>query len=131
MSASIRPTRKPILTNAAAKLTARVVLPTPPLPDPTAMMFATPGSVCMCPISIPLVSQRRVPFALALLLALFATPSSVMVAAFVFFRFGFQWRAPHAASLTIDGNEGKIRRCDMAQGPVDGLFHPHLDAHFH
>src|ERR1700761_6823431 len=63
ISASMRPTRKPILTNAAARLTASVVLPTPPFPDPTAMMLATPGrvcgpgGVCMCPIAIPLMGE--------------------------------------------------------------------------
>ena len=34
----------PIFASAMARLTATVVLPTPPLPAPTAMTFFTPGS---------------------------------------------------------------------------------------
>ena len=37
------PTRLPHLASAIARLTATVVLPTPPLPAPTAMTFLTPG----------------------------------------------------------------------------------------
>jgi len=44
MSASMRPTDAPPLARATARLTARVDLPTPPLPEATAMMFFTPGS---------------------------------------------------------------------------------------
>ena len=43
MSPSIIATRPPDWLNAIARLTATVVLPTPPLPAPTAMMFLTPG----------------------------------------------------------------------------------------
>src|ERR1700722_3016631 len=46
MSASMRPTRKPSLAIAVARFTASVVLPTPPLPEPTAIIFDTPGRVC-------------------------------------------------------------------------------------
>ena len=43
MSQSSRPTFIPILAKATARLTATVLLPTPPLPLETAMMFFTPG----------------------------------------------------------------------------------------
>src|ERR1700722_9569503 len=43
MSASIRPTRWPSLDRAIARLTATVVLPTPPLPEPMATILDTPG----------------------------------------------------------------------------------------
>src|SRR5271163_4926524 len=43
MSASMRPTLWPSLARATARLTERVVLPTPPLPEPMATMLATPG----------------------------------------------------------------------------------------
>ena len=49
MSASSRPTRLPCCANASARLTAIVVLPTPPLPAPTAMMFFTPGNAWRWP----------------------------------------------------------------------------------
>ncbi len=44
MSASSRPTRAPSAESASARLTAVVLLPTPPLPDDTAITLATPGS---------------------------------------------------------------------------------------
>ena len=44
------PTRLPHCASASARLTATVVLPTPPLPAPTAMTFFTPGSGG-CPVS--------------------------------------------------------------------------------
>src|SRR5688572_27763856 len=44
MSPSSTPTRAPFFDNATARLTATVVLPTPPLPAPTAITFLTPGS---------------------------------------------------------------------------------------
>ena len=44
MSPSIIATRLPIWLSAIARFTATVVLPTPPLPAPTAMMFFTPGT---------------------------------------------------------------------------------------
>src|SRR6266850_36910 len=43
MSPSRMPTRPPQRASASARFTATVVLPTPPLPAPTAMMFFTPG----------------------------------------------------------------------------------------
>ncbi len=49
MSASMMPTLLPHLASAIARLTATVVLPTPPLPAPTAMMFLTPGTSCRVP----------------------------------------------------------------------------------
>src|SRR5580698_525702 len=69
MSASMSPTRWPSLESATAKLTATVVLPTPPLPEPTATIFATPGSAtgagiaCECaiittPLSIQILQER-------------------------------------------------------------------------
>ena len=44
MSPSIIATRLPAWLSATARFTATVVLPTPPLPAPTAMMFFTPGT---------------------------------------------------------------------------------------
>ncbi len=62
---------------------------------------------------------------------MFAAPPCIMVAAFVLFRLGFQRRHPHPASLRVDRDKGKVRRRDMTQGTVNGVLHPHLDAHFH
>src|SRR6266516_5691573 len=45
MSASSRPTEAPLLRRAAARLTATVDLPTPPLPDATAIVCLTPGRI--------------------------------------------------------------------------------------
>lgn len=42
MSASIRPTLKPIFERATATFTLVVDLPTPPFPEPIAMMCFTP-----------------------------------------------------------------------------------------
>ena len=44
MSPSMMPTRPPHFASAMARFTATVVLPTPPLPAPTAMMFLTPST---------------------------------------------------------------------------------------
>ena len=44
MSPSSTPTRAPIFASASARFTDTVVLPTPPLPAPTAITFFTPGS---------------------------------------------------------------------------------------
>ena len=46
MSASSRPTVAPAWASATARLTLTVLLPTPPLPDATAMTFFTSGSIC-------------------------------------------------------------------------------------
>ena len=46
MSASSRPTEAPAWASATARFTLTVLLPTPPLPDTTAMMFLTPGRSC-------------------------------------------------------------------------------------
>ena len=43
MSPSSRPTAAPAWASATARLTLTVLLPTPPLPEATAMMFLTPG----------------------------------------------------------------------------------------
>jgi hypothetical protein len=43
MSASSRPTRAPSRARLTARFTATVDLPTPPLPDATAIVFRTPG----------------------------------------------------------------------------------------
>src|SRR6202165_5242075 len=45
MSASRRPTSAPLLRSAAARLTPTIDLPTPPLPDATAMVCLTPGRI--------------------------------------------------------------------------------------
>src|SRR5207247_9581216 len=42
-SASSMPTRAPQFCRARARFTATVLLPTPPLPDVTAITFFTPG----------------------------------------------------------------------------------------
>src|SRR2546427_1161731 len=49
MSASRRPTRAPASWREAARLTAIVDLPTPPLPEPTAITCFTPGIAASCP----------------------------------------------------------------------------------
>src|SRR5215467_3184254 len=59
MSASIMPTRPPALASAIARFTATVVLPTPPLPAPTAMMFFTPGSGARPPSPPASASRTR------------------------------------------------------------------------
>src|SRR5215211_6168270 len=46
MSASSMPTFNPMSRSPSAKLTAVVDLPTPPLPDATAMMAFTPSGAC-------------------------------------------------------------------------------------
>src|ERR1700691_5338011 len=45
-SASSKPTLFPIFASATARFTDSVVLPTPPLPEPTAIMASTPGNGC-------------------------------------------------------------------------------------
>src|SRR5216684_1476278 len=47
MSPSIIPTLAPAWLNAIARFTDTVVLPTPPLPAPTAITFFTPGTACL------------------------------------------------------------------------------------
>src|SRR3954469_23980089 len=47
MSPSIIATRAPDWLSAIARLTERVVLPTPPFPAPTAITFLTPGTGCL------------------------------------------------------------------------------------
>ena len=49
MSPSIIPTRLPACASATARFTATVVLPTPPLPAPTAITFFTPATGCRVP----------------------------------------------------------------------------------
>src|SRR6266446_4808584 len=44
MSASRTPTLRPSSASPSARLTARVDLPTPPLPEATAMIASTPGT---------------------------------------------------------------------------------------
>src|SRR5918993_4789467 len=44
MSASSRPTERPSICRPSARLQAVVDLPTPPLPEATAMTWRTPGS---------------------------------------------------------------------------------------
>ena len=46
MSASSSPTLAPSAASASARLAAVVLLPTPPLPEATAMMFLTFGISC-------------------------------------------------------------------------------------
>ena len=54
------PTRLPSFDKAMARFTDSVVLPTPPLPAPTAMMFFTP-SIGWRPLSAPTASRTRAP----------------------------------------------------------------------
>src|SRR6476620_5125474 len=65
MSASSSPTLAPAWASATARLTLTVLLPTPPLPDPTAMTFLTFGRIASacCGVARPggaldLVLQR-------------------------------------------------------------------------
>src|SRR5579863_4388286 len=53
MSASISPTRCPRRESAMARLTATVVFPTPPLPEPMATIFETPGKATGAGIACP------------------------------------------------------------------------------
>jgi hypothetical protein len=46
MSPSIIATRAPAWLSAIARFTDTVVLPTPPLPAPTATTLRTPGTAC-------------------------------------------------------------------------------------
>src|SRR5580693_7874506 len=57
-SASISPTRWPSLLSAMARFTATVVLPTPPLPDPTATIFLTPGNATGAGMACPCAINR-------------------------------------------------------------------------
>jgi hypothetical protein len=68
---------------------------------------------------------------LSLEFALFAAAPCIMVAAFVLVRLEFQRGHPYPASLLVDRNKSEIGRCDVTQGAVNGVFHPHLDAHLH
>ena len=45
MSASSKPVLQPSAASAAARFTATVDLPTPPLPEATAILWRTPGMV--------------------------------------------------------------------------------------
>ena len=45
MSASIKPTFAPSFASATARFTATVLLPTPPFPLATAIVFLTPGRI--------------------------------------------------------------------------------------
>src|ERR1700744_2630338 len=108
ISAAMRPPGWPSLASAVARLTASVVFPTPPLPEPTAMIFDTPGSVCgpggvcICAMEIPfrpLGRHARSQLALALVLTLLATTPCVLVAALLFFCRWLQLWNPDAASL--------------------------------
>ena len=53
MSASSSPVRRPPALRASARFTAVVDLPTPPLPEATAMMAPTPGSSGRCGAASP------------------------------------------------------------------------------
>ena len=63
-SASIRPTRAPVSARATARFAATVDLPTPPLPEPTAITCLTPGR------SGPLAPLRAVTLAVMSMLML-------------------------------------------------------------
>src|ERR1017187_4616734 len=65
MSASISPTLYPSFPSATTRLTATVVLPTPPLPLPTATTCATPGKGCgpcgVCGAPAPICPIQKSP----------------------------------------------------------------------
>ena len=85
----------------------------------------------VCHINPLYEPEARVLFALALVLALFAAPTCVLVAALLFFCLRFQGRHPHPAPLRVDRNERKICRRNMTQDSVNCMLHPHLDAYLH
>ena len=53
------PTLLPHFASAIARLTATVVLPTPPLPAPTAMTFFTPGIGCRAAVAADRLAHAR------------------------------------------------------------------------
>src|ERR1700691_927274 len=57
-SASSRPTEAPMFFSAMARLTATVVLPTPPLPLATAIRFFTPGMGALSGIFSSLLNDK-------------------------------------------------------------------------
>ena len=57
MSASRSPTLAPSIASATARFTDTVLLPTPPLPEATAMMFLTPGTSAG---AAPAVARRTI-----------------------------------------------------------------------
>ena len=78
----------PSAASARARFTAVVLLPTPPLPDATAMMFFTPGSNC---------TPRCTAYAVILLVTLtltLPTPGSVRTAAISALRKPATWLLP-------------------------------------
>ncbi len=66
MSASSMPTLAPSAASASARLTAVVLLPTPPLPEATAMMFLMPGIsfTPRCTACATIFGMRRSPLTL-------------------------------------------------------------------
>ena len=80
MSASSNPTFAPVCANASARLTETVVLPTPPLPLATPMMFFTVGiisSMLSARPSITLAVTFRSSFKFPSVLTAFLTSSSI------------------------------------------------------
>ncbi len=61
MSASSRPTRWPMVASPMARLIAVVDLPTPPLPEATAMIAFTPGDQRSLRLALPAAEGRRRP----------------------------------------------------------------------
>ncbi len=85
MSASRMPTEAPSAASASARLTAVVLLPTPPLPDATATMFFTLGSSCT-----PRCTACATIFVLRLALT-FSTPATLRAAPISALRSAGSW----------------------------------------
>ena len=75
MSPSSRPTFAPVRASAMARLAATVDFPTPPLPAPTAMTCATPGSARRSAVGSLGLRMREVVVSLTVL-----TPGTAMTA---------------------------------------------------
>src|SRR5947209_785184 len=126
----MRPVRYPSLASATARFTATVVLPTPPLPLPTATTCDTPGKGCgpcgapapICPITfspnlsdVPLVAKRGTHLFLPLRLACphLAPPSSIFVPALLVVGLRNHLRHHNPLPLHINGHVGQVSRRDV------------------
>src|SRR5688500_3912920 len=108
MSPSSTPMRAPLFDNATARLTATVVLPTPPLPAPTAITFLTPGSGGLpCSGADTDLTTKRVSTSTP------ATPGSVNTAVFA--------RSASIARLAGDGFADSIANATRSPAIVTSL----------
>ena len=92
------PTFAPSAASASARLTAVVLLPTPPLPDATATMFLTFGSSCT-----PRWTACGVTFVARFALT-FATSGSVRAAAISALRSAGIWLFAGIAEFDVEGD---------------------------